>query len=312
MSIVVFGANDFYMFGSNWAGATLRHDWMVYLALGICALKVGRWTLGGVFLALSAAIRAFPAFALVGVGIAFAWQLWDYYREQGRLPSGRQLMSDYQPMMKTLIGAAACVVVVVVFSSLVFDPHAWVEWIHKVSILDRDPHVNDVSLRAAVAGVNHLQLVALGQRAPLHLALVGFYLLLVTIAVRNKPLDQAAAITTIMIPVVFNPANYYAHFIFVLPMIALERTREDKASGKTPLSGFDGWIWGTLLLLCVALYWTTLTTDLELHFEMASVLLCCSFIVLLVLVLYRDREVWLPPSKSQSLCRLLRRTKYQR
>jgi hypothetical protein len=309
MSVVLFGANDFYMFGSNWAGATLRHDWMVYLALGICALKVGRWTMGGVFLALSAAIRAFPAFALVGVGIAFAWQLWAYYREHGKLPTYAKLMDDYRPMMKTLAGAAACVAVVVVFSSLVFDPHAWVEWIHKVSILDRDPHVNDVSLRAAVAGVNHLQLVALGQRAPLHLTLIAFYLLLVALAVRNKPLDQAAAITTIMIPVVFNPANYYAHFIFVLPMIAVEQLRNDNASGKSPLSGFDGWIWGTMLLVCVAQYWTTLTTDLELHFEMASVLLCGAFIVLLVLILYRDRDVWLPASKSQSLCWLLRRTK---
>ena len=309
MSIVIFGANDFYMFGSNWAGATLRHDWMVYLALGICALKVGRFTMGGVFLAMSAAIRAFPAFALVGVGIALAWEIWSYHREHGKLPSYSQLLSDYQPYVKTIIGAAACVVFVVIFSSLVFDPKAWVEWLHKVSILDRDPHVNDVSLRAAVAGVNHLQLIALGQRAPLHITLIAFYLVLVALAVRNKPLDQAAAITTMMIPVVFNPANYYAHFIFVLPVIALETFRDDSSSGKEPLSGYDGWIWGTPLLVCIALYWSTLITDLEVHFEMASVLLCSSFIVLLVLILYRDRAIWLPRSESQSLCWLLRRTK---
>jgi hypothetical protein len=309
LSVIVFGSNDFYMFGSNWAGATLRHDWMVYLALGICALKMKRWTIGGVFLALSAAIRAFPAFGLVGIGIALAWQIWSYYRDNGKLPTWTTLRDDFAPYTKTLLGALGCVVVVIVFSSLVFDPRAWVEWLHKVSILDRDPHVNDVSLRAAVAGVSHLQLVALAQRAPLHASLIAFYLLLVAFAVRNKPLDQAAAITTVMIPIVFNPANYYAHFIFVLPVLALERQREDRASGKEMLSGFDGWIWGTLLLLCVATYWTTLTTDLELHFEMASVLLCSAFIVILVLVLYRDRDIWLPPSRKQSLCWLLRRTK---
>jgi hypothetical protein len=295
------------MFGSNWAGATLRHDWMVYLAIGICALKLKRWTVGGVFLALSAAIRAFPAFALVGVGMAFGWQIWAAYRDNGKWPTFTALRTQYEPVVKTLIGAAACIAAVLVFSSVVFDPYAWVEWIHKVSILDRDAHVNDVSLRAAVAGVNHLQLIALGQRAPLHITLVAFYVLLVTIAVRNKPLDQAAAISTMLIPVIFNPANYYAHFIFVLPVIALETMRDDNASGKAPLSGYDGWIWGTLLLLCVATYWTTLTTDLELHFEMASELLCSSFIVLLVLILYRDRDIWLPPSKRQTLCWLLRR-----
>jgi hypothetical protein len=309
VSIVLFGANDFHMFGSNWAGATLRHDWMVYLALGICALKVKRWTVGGVFLALSAAIRAFPAFALVGVGIAFAWQLWSYYREHDKIPKFSELMDDYAPMMKTLIGAAACIAVVVILSSLIFDPQAWIEWFHKVSILDRDPHVNDVSLRAVVAGVNRLQLIALGQRAPLHIVLVALYFLLVALAVRNKPLDQAAAIATIMIPVVFNPANYYAHFIFVLPVIAAENLRSDQASGKEPLSGYDGWLWGTLLFVCIAQYWTTLMTDLELHFESASVLLCGSFLVILTLILYRDRDIWLPPSKSQSLCWLLRRTK---
>lgn len=309
MSVVIFGANDFYMFGSNWAGATLRHDWMVYLALGICALKTKRWTVGGVFLALSAAIRAFPAFAMVGVGIAFAWQLYHRYRDDGKLPTWPELLEDYKPQVKTIAGAAACVVVVFIFSSLVFDVHAWSEWLKKVSILDHDPHVNDVSLRAVVAGVNHLQLVSLGQRAPLHFGLIVLYMLGVVLAVRNKPLDQAAAIGTIMIPIVFNPANYYAHFIYVLPLIALESTRDDRASGKAPLSGYDGWIWGTLLLVCVAQYWTTLTDDLELHFELASVLLCGSLLTLLVLLLYRDRSIWLPASKSQSLCWLLRRTK---
>lgn len=309
MSVVIFGANDFYMFGSNWAGATLRHDWMVYLALGLCALKVKRWYAGGALLAMSAAIRAFPAFAMVGVGLAFGWQLYDRYRNDGKLPAWKQVYEEYQPQVKTIIGAAACAVVVFLFSAAVFDVAAWGEWIRKVQILDHDPHVNDVSLRAVVAGVNHLQLVSLGHRAPLHFGLIALYALGVVIAVRNKPLDQAAAIATIMIPIVFNPANYYAHFIFVLPLIALETERSDGASGKAPLSGYDGWIWGTLLLVCVAQYWTTLTSDLELHFESASVMLCGGFIVLLVLILYRDRELWLPPSKSQTLCWLLRRSK---
>jgi len=309
MSVVIFGANDFYMFGSNWAGATLRHDWMVYLALGLCALKTKRWTLGGVLLTLSAAIRAFPAFAMVGVGLAFGWQLYDRYRNDGKLPSFPQLLEEYKPQVKTIVGAAICAVVVFVFSSLVFDVAAWGEWIRKVQILDHDPHVNDVSLRAVVAGVNHLQLVSLGHRAPLHIGLIALYAVGILVAVRNKPLDQAAAIATIMIPIVFNPANYYAHFIFVLPLIALESSREDGASGKEPLSAYDGWIWGTLLLICVAQYWTTLTTDLELHFETASVLLCGGFIVILTLILYRDRALWLPSGKRTTLCWLLKRQK---
>jgi hypothetical protein len=282
---------------------------MVYLALGLCALKVKRWTLGGVFLAMSAAIRAFPAFAMVGVGLAFGWQLYDYYRAQRKFPTWPQILDEYQPQVKTIAGALGCAVVVFIFSSLVFDVQAWGEWLKKVQILDHDPHVNDVSLRAVVAGVNHLQLVSLGQRAPLHFGLIALFGFFVVVAVRNKPLDQAAAIATVMIPMVFNPANYYAHFIFVLPVIALESARKDSASGSAPLSGYDGWIWGTMLLVCVAQYWTTLTTDLELHFEEASVLLCGGIFVLLVLVLYRDRSIYLPRSNGTALCWLLRRTK---
>src|SRR5262249_3678953 len=62
--MVVFGANDYIMYGSNWGGATLRHDWLAYLALGACALRRERWTLAGVLLALATMIRAFPALAL--------------------------------------------------------------------------------------------------------------------------------------------------------------------------------------------------------------------------------------------------------
>jgi hypothetical protein len=309
MSVVVFGANDFYMFGSNWAGATLRHDWMVYLALGLCALRTKRWTLGGVFLTMAAAIRVFPAFAMVGVGVAFGWQLYQHYREEGKLPTWPELLKNYEPQVKTIMGSLACAVVVFVFSSLVFDVQAWVECIKKITILDHDPHVNDVSLRGVIAGVNHLQLVSLGHRAPLHFGLVALYAFGVLIAVRNKPLDQAAAIATIMIPIVFNPANYYAHFIYILPLISLEVARKDGASGKPPLSAYDGWLWATMLLVCVAQYWTTLTSDLELHFESASVLLCGGLMTMLVLVLYRDSAIWLPPSKSTTLCWLLRRSK---
>ncbi|MCC6522551.1 MAG: discoidin domain-containing protein, partial [Polyangiaceae bacterium] len=35
VALLVFGATDFYMYGSNWGGATLRHDWMVALGLGL-------------------------------------------------------------------------------------------------------------------------------------------------------------------------------------------------------------------------------------------------------------------------------------
>src|SRR5690606_22890561 len=71
--MVVFGANDFIMYGTNWGGATLRHDWLMYIGLGACALRRERWALGGFFLALSTMIRAFPILTLVAATFPALW-----------------------------------------------------------------------------------------------------------------------------------------------------------------------------------------------------------------------------------------------
>jgi hypothetical protein len=59
--LVVYGTTTFPWFGSNWAGSTLRNDWMVLLGLGACALRAERPFVGGAALAGAAMIRAFPA-----------------------------------------------------------------------------------------------------------------------------------------------------------------------------------------------------------------------------------------------------------
>jgi hypothetical protein len=288
VSMVVFGANDYYMFGSNWGGATLRHDWMAYLALGLCALKVERWVLGGALLALSAAIRAFPALALAVLVIPVGWWLWDFWLGHRRLPRLNELLRDQRPVLRTAAGAAGCALVVWLGSSLLFSFDAWGEWLAKVSLLDRDPHVNHLSLRALVAGSDRLQLRVLQQRVGLFAALIAVSMVAILFASRRKPLDQVAALGTLLIPIVFNPANYYIHFVFVLPILALERPRQEASSGRPALSGYDGWLWGVLLLACVAQYWETLVGDLDLHFQIATVLLFTTLTALLTLILSRD------------------------
>lgn len=292
VSMAVFGANDFYMFGSNWAGATLRHDWMAYLALGICALKTERWAIGGALLALSAAIRAFPALALMALAIPVGYWLFDFVREHRRRPALSELVNAQRPALTAAAGAGVCVLVVWLGSSLLFSFDAWSEWLSKVRLLDRDPHVNHISLRALVAGSDHLQLRLLNQRAAVFVAGILLSVAAIVLAARRKPLDQVAVLGTLLIPVVFNPANYYIHFIFVLPLLAIEHQRVASASGRAARSGHDGWIWGILLILCIAQYWETLVRDLDLHFQMATALLFASIAALLSVVLLRDRPVW--------------------
>jgi len=292
VSMVIWGANDFYMFGSNWAGATLRHDWMVYLALGVCALKTKRWLLAGALLALSASIRAFPALALVGVLLPAIWWLWDYRRVKEKWPSWKLVKKHERPVLLTLAGAAAGSVVLFLFSSLLFSFDAWFEWLAKVRLLDRDPHVNHVSLRALVAGSDHLQLSVLRARMPVFVAAIALCVAAVALAARNRRMDHAAIFGALLIPVVFNPANYYIHFLFILPLLAFEVRRGQARGRRLGCIGLsDAGIWWPMLIVCVAQYWTTLEKDLELHFQYSTALFFAGAIGMMAVVLWRDRKV---------------------
>jgi hypothetical protein len=288
VAMAVWGANDFYMFGSNWGGATLRHDWMAYLALGVCALKQRWWMAGGALLALSALIRAFPALALIGLTFPAVWYVIDYRRAHGQLPTVRALIQGNRPLLSATLGATICVVAFVMLSSALFSPDAWVEWFNKVRLLDRDPHVNHISLRALVAGSGHLQHSILRARWPLFVTLIVFYSGASFWLSRGKRLDEAAVLGAMLIPVAFNPANYYIHYIFVIPMLASEARRRD---GKGPsLTTYDAAMWGSLLAICMAQYWTTFVKDTELHFQFATVLYFAGITLVLLFLVLRDWE----------------------
>lgn len=296
ISAVVFGANDFYMFGSNWGGATLRHDWMAYLAIGLSALKLRWWTTGGVFLALSALIRAFPATALLVLVFPVLWWVYDYRKVHGKPPSLGLIWNVQQPFFRVALGATSCVVVFVLFSSLLFSFDAWTEWLAKVRLLDRDPHVNHISLRSLVAGSGHLQHSILRARLPVFAAGILLFLGGIALLGRRAPLYQVATAGTLLIAVAFNPANYYIHFILVLPLLAQERDGE-LFSRLTPrvarrsvpaVSRYDAAIWGALLALCAAQYWPTWITDTEIHFQFHTVLYFAFVTPILAFLLWRD------------------------
>jgi hypothetical protein len=291
VSAVMFGANDFYMFGTDWAGATLRHDWLAYLGIGVCLLRQRHFTAGGAFLAMSAMIRAFPALALLGAAIPFGYFAWEHRRQTGRLPRWSEVGPSH-PLVRTAIGAGACLLTAWLFSSILLSFDAWLAWIHKVSILDRDPHVNDVSLRGLIAGSLGNQRRVLMARLPLFIAAVAAFVIGVVAAARGKRYDQAAVLGTILIPVVFNPANYYIHFICVLPLLAMEakwaqRTEVDRPGSAalaegTPLPRHDAVNWAILLFMCTAQYWTVLTRDTDLHFQSATAIFFTAMSALLI------------------------------
>ncbi len=284
VALVVFGANDFYMFGSNWAGATLRNDWMVYLGLGACALKVGRYGLGGALLAFSAMIRAFPAITLFALGIPVLYYVIDVWRAERKLPSFSRLYEDERWFFQAAMGASLFVAGSVLFSSLVLGGQAWPLWVQKISSFTASPHVNHIGLLTFTSGSEHNQLEVNLQRIPLHVGLSVLYLALALWAARGRRPHVVALLGILLMPVFMYPANYYIHFVFLLVLLVdeplLQSGRfEREASGK---------VWILLLGLCAAQYFTVKEQSLDLHFYNAAVLLMATLLGVLVALLPRD------------------------
>ena len=153
VAMTVFGATELYMFGTNWAGATLRHDWLALLAFGACALKRERWGLAGVLLGLSAMLRAFPVVALVGVALPPPRLVRRALGRRARPSLGRSI-AEHRGAVRVLAAAAATIAFAFLVTGLLYSFSAWGEWWRKVTLLNDDLAVNEVNLRALVAGTD--------------------------------------------------------------------------------------------------------------------------------------------------------------
>ena len=263
VAMTLFGAMDFYQFGSNWFGAALRHDWLALWCLGLWALKSQRHALAGALLAYSALIRAFPALALVTLAMPVAWDLVSQLR--GRRFEVRAFLAQHQDFFRVVLGAAVATAVLVGASVAVFGADSWAEWLRKVGLLDRDNHVNNLAVRTWVTSTREAWLGVV-------LASVA----LVTVVVRRAKPEVAAAWGVALVPVVFNPANYYLHSVFLLPVLA-EESRLGTVSAKGRLS------WLLLLGMCVASYFTSFSGDVGAHFRTDTGVLLVTLSALAVL-----------------------------
>ncbi|HVU03835.1 MAG TPA: hypothetical protein VHE30_18880, partial [Polyangiaceae bacterium] len=261
--IVVYGASTFPWFGSNWAGSTLRNDWMVCVGLGACALRKDRPALGGALLAGAAMIRAFPALSVFFLTAPFLVWLADTANSEGKIPAPKRILEHARPLFVPVGAAAACVFSLVILSTLKFGfHHSWGDWAHKIALHSVTPNVNHVGLRTlfqfdsgktlrALANTNLdwavEQVHTLASRRPFFYLTVGIYTILGLAAARGRDLRQAALIGMMMIPIYFYPSNYYLHYVFVLPLL-VDYSEEPGERG----------LWGlvsvVVLLICVSEY----------------------------------------------------------
>jgi hypothetical protein len=172
LAMVIFGANDFYMFGTNWGGATLRHDWLAYIAFGVCALKKQRWAVAGAFFGLSTMIRAFPGAALIGVVLPALWWTFERWGSKDERPTLKAILEKHRSAVLVLVGAAGCMVGTFLLSSALLGFDAWVVWWKKIILLNADVGLNDISLKSLVGGNDNSITSTLNQRVLLYWAAV--------------------------------------------------------------------------------------------------------------------------------------------
>ncbi|MES1209039.1 MAG: discoidin domain-containing protein, partial [Pseudomonadota bacterium] len=241
ITLIVWGTTDFSRFGTNLMGSTLRADWMTALGLGFCALKTRRWALGGGLLAYGGLIRAFPAFAALFLAVPALWWVADWTRQHRKLPTARAFAQAQAPALRAITGAAGTVLVLVALSSGLFGfSQSWGTWTKKIVMHAEQPNSNHVGIRNLMQFSPELMAQRVAderriepwsawqdsQRQTLAKRKPFFYLAVLVsfagalLACRRLRLDQAAVVGLMMIPVFFYPANYYCHYVFLLPLLA--------------------------------------------------------------------------------------------
>ncbi|HEY0706268.1 MAG TPA: hypothetical protein VGG33_05690, partial [Polyangia bacterium] len=151
-TVILFGATDFYQFGSNLMGSTLRQDWLVALGLGACALAKNRPFLGGFLLAYGGLIRAFPAMAALFLLVPLALWIGGTIMRERRFPGVRQIATAQRKTLIAIAGAGAAVIGLVLVTSLVFGyQQAWTTWFQKIEMHAVGPSTNNVGLRNLIS-----------------------------------------------------------------------------------------------------------------------------------------------------------------
>jgi hypothetical protein len=291
---VIWGASDFYNFGSNLMGSTLRQDWLVALGFGACALKKQRYLLGGVLMAYGGLIRAFPAMATFFFMVPMAWFVFDTWYARRKLPSLAALRAAERPAFRAFVGAAVCVVTLVALTSAMFGfRDSWIAWKQKIEIHATGPSTNNVGLRNVLAFNPDLSAKALSQhrragpwgdwgsaqkmtfaaRRPMFYGLLLIATALALLACRGRKLEEVALIGLLLIPFYFYPSNYYCHFVFLLPMVVVRPALDrDKAFAT---------VFVVLAGMCIGQYFTLAEGWTDLRYTYQSFLLLIGFGIIL-------------------------------
>jgi hypothetical protein len=198
--------------------------------------------------------------------------------------------------VQVLLSAAACIVFMVGLTAILYSPSAWGNWFQKVTLLNRDVGVNEISLRALIAGADSMSGAVFRARIVIFIGCEILCIACVALLARRRPLHQAMVLAMPLVLVISNPSNYYSHFIFLLALLAdvggVGRATVAEsgpvATRAIPLVVPFNRVATPLLALCIGGYWASLDPDLDRHFQESTLLLFFAFVWLFANLLRAD------------------------
>jgi hypothetical protein len=240
LAIIVWGAMDLYMFGSNWFGAALRHDWMALWAIGIALLKKERFFVAGGVLAWAGLIRVFPVASFLTIAAPFGWALATGVLASGRDFAFRPFLASQAGVLRFALGALVIGLAILGLSVLVFGVESWVDWGRKIALMTGGRGINTVGL------IN-----VLPERTPRAIA-VAVITAATLWAVRRSTLHEAATFGVVLLAPLFDPMNYYLHSLYLLALLGSDRRV---------------FPWIAALAMCVACYFASRVEGIHAHFD---------------------------------------------
>jgi hypothetical protein len=264
VSMAVLGSTELTMFGTNWTGATLRHDWLAFTAFAVCALARRRWALGGFLLGLATMQRLLPIFGLFGLTLPPLLDLVERWR-RGERPNLRALIARNPELVRVLLAAGVTMVVAFVITGAMYSFTAWGQWWRKVVMLNDDPAINEVGLRALIVGAGGADFNSVYMaRAVLYHSAQVLCVLGIGWVARRRPIHEVLLLSLPLMLIMSNPVNYHAHVIFLLPLVGVLAStgRGVRLGTAVPL-----------LASCIAGYQASLDPDAARRFQMLTAML---------------------------------------
>jgi hypothetical protein len=174
----------------------------------------------------------------------------------------RGILTEHRAAVRVCVAAAATMAALFLLTGALYGFGAWADWWVRIKALNGDIGTNEVDLRMLLGGVDQTAVELIRARRPLFVLAAVAALVVVVLAARKRPLDEAMLLALPLALVLMNTVNYHDHFVFLLVLLGARR-------GLLAVAA-------PLLALCIAGYWIDLDSDWGRHFEVLTAALFAS------------------------------------